>query len=347
MRTLVFLFVLAAPLAPAAQPVVLADGREQDAGPDVADWIARPAVIQAMDAARSHWRAADPSFEEEARVMSVADGGFTESGARRYAVLYLMSLWPRCCPRMGVALIEGDRLVGNWGFEGVAHTLDGVGDIDGDGMDEIVFTGEFGMGGQVSRSMTLAAFGADGLEDIGSTSIFESSCAAGPAGASSTAALVTWDGDAFEVERFTHSCEGGRWESAGAAAPFTLDPVGETRYVSLGAGEAPAAVAVRVERGRLQAGDQTLNSGEYVDEYEVACRRGRPLVVDLRSTEMDPYLIVRPPGGTQIDNDDHQGDRTHSRVEATPSVDGTCSVLVTTYQPGETGNYELSIVHAE
>jgi hypothetical protein len=247
---------------------------------------------------------------------------------------------------MGLALVEGDRLVGNWGFEGTAQALSSAGDVNGDGRDEIVFVGEFGMGGQVSRSMTLATFGSVGPEDIGGTSIMESSCAAGAGGGTSSATRVTADGPELLGEHFTQRCDGGAWASAGPPGPLRLEPVGDLRYVSL-TGPAPArpgpAGAPRVERGRLEAGDATLNTGEYVDAYEAACRRGRPIVVDLRSVDMDPYLIVRLPDGSQVDNDDHEGDLTHSRVEATPPSDGTCSVLVTSFEPGGTGAYELSI----
>ena len=99
----------------------------------------------------------------------------------------------------------------------------------------------------------------------------------------------------------------------------------------------------RFERGRLAAGDATLQSGEYVDEYRVEGRAGEPLVLDLRATGFDPYLILKMPDGGQLDNDDHEGDRTRSLISTTLPADGTYRVLVTSYAVGETGTYDLTI----
>ncbi len=86
-----------------------------------------------------------------------------------------------------------------------------------------------------------------------------------------------------------------------------------------------------------------LSSGEYVDEYSVGCHRGEPLTLDLRSSEFDPYLMLGLPGGEQLDNDDHEGDRARSFIAATPTQDGPCRVVVTSFGVGETGAYDLFI----
>src|SRR5690606_9635885 len=99
----------------------------------------------------------------------------------------------------------------------------------------------------------------------------------------------------------------------------------------------------RFERGRLAAGDATLQSGEYVDEYRVEGRAGEPLVLDLRATGFDPYLILQHPDGEQVDNDDHEGDLTRSLISTTLPATGTYRVLVTSYAAGETGTYDLTI----
>lgn len=89
--------------AVAAEPFVIADGRVFAEAVDVSEWSSRPAIQQAMAVARAHWQAQDPAYEEEVLVMAVAEGSFTEPGASQQAVLYLMSLWPRCCPKLGIA----------------------------------------------------------------------------------------------------------------------------------------------------------------------------------------------------------------------------------------------------
>jgi hypothetical protein len=110
---------------------------------------------------------------------------------------------------------------------------------------------------------------------------------------------------------------------------------------------AVAAVAaepgVRVENGRLAAGDRTLRSGEYFDEYTLAGRRGDALTVDLRASEFDPYIIVTAPSGKQEENDDYEGDAHRSLVTFTLPEDGTYRIMVTSYQKDETGAYVLRI----
>jgi len=201
--------------------------------------------------------------------------------------------------------------------------------------------------------MTVLSFGADGLRDWGSAPIHGSACDAGPdAGASMAARILALPGPAFTIERYVRpTCASTAWVAEGAPEPLALDPPTDVRYVALsvpsGNAPPPAArgpdTADRVEQGRLAPGDPTLSSGEYADEYAVSCRRSEPLVLDLRSTDFDPYLILALPGGQQLDNDDHEGDRTRSLIEATPTQDGPCRVIVTSYAVGETGAYTLTI----
>lgn len=99
----------------------------------------------------------------------------------------------------------------------------------------------------------------------------------------------------------------------------------------------------RTESGRLAAGDRTLRSGEYFDEYTLEGHRGEPLTVDLRSSEFDPYLIVTAPSGKQEENDDYEGDSHRSLVAFQLTEDGTYKIVVTSYRKDETGSYALHI----
>lgn len=219
----------------AQPPVEIADGRSGSEWVDLSDWAAGPPMQQASAGARAYWQGKDASYEEDLRIFAVAEGSFTEPGAQQQAILFVMSVWPRCCPKTGLAIAEGDRLVRNVAFEGVAQGLATVPDLDGDGRDEFAFTGEFGMGGQVSRSVTLAAFGAEGLVDWGTTSINEDACAAGHDG--STAARVTAvPGPTFTVEHYARaSCEAETWEPVGEPEPleFAVPEGAGTAYVEL------------------------------------------------------------------------------------------------------------------
>jgi hypothetical protein len=219
--------------AVAAEPIVIADGRVYAEGVDVSDWSSRPPIQQAMAAARAHWQAQDPAYEEEVRVLAVAEGAFTEPGASQQAVLYLMSLWPRCCPKLGIAVVQDDALVRNVAFEASDQDLAAVPDLDGDGRDELVRTGSFGMGGQNSTSITLVSFGDAGLRTWGATGIQDDSCAAMQEGG--TAARITAvPGPEFTIERFTlASCETGEYTPDGGPEPFTFTPPDEETSVEL------------------------------------------------------------------------------------------------------------------
>ncbi len=99
----------------------------------------------------------------------------------------------------------------------------------------------------------------------------------------------------------------------------------------------------RVERGWLQSGDATLTSGEFADTYTFEGTRGGQAVIDLRSGEFDPYLLVRAPDGEQFENDDYEGDASRSLLSLDLDQDGTYRITVTSYGAGETGGYTVEI----
>lgn len=93
-------------------------------------------------------------------------------------------------------------------------------------------------------------------------------------------------------------------------------------------------------QGALAQGDDTLESGEFIDRFTFTGRRGQSITIDMASTAIDSYLIVRAPSGVQEDNDDANGSR-NSQVQWTLPEDGTYSVIATSYAPGETGAYTI------
>ncbi|WP_332639957.1 pre-peptidase C-terminal domain-containing protein [Brevundimonas sp.] len=114
---------------------------------------------------------------------------------------------------------------------------------------------------------------------------------------------------------------------------------------------APAAqgagslTAGRPVRGQLARGDDTLQSGEYADEFTFPVRRGQTYELSLSSSAFDPYLLVRGPGGLSEDNDDDPAARgsRDSRIRFTAPADGQVEVSATSYEPGETGAYTLTL----
>ena len=93
--------------------------------------------------------------------------------------------------------------------------------------------------------------------------------------------------------------------------------------------------------GRLDASDSTLNSGEYVDEYQFSVRAGETWVFEMQSSDFDPYLMLRGAGVSR--DDDDGGDGLSSRIEHTFDSAGSVSVAATSSFPKEMGSYQLVI----
>lgn len=218
-------------------PIEIADGRLEATPTDEAapsDEDARPPVQEALRAAAAHWRSQDPALEEDLRALDTAAGAFTEAGASQEAVLYLVSRWPRCCPKVGIAVMEGDRIVRNLTFEGSIHGLRAVPDLDGDGLDDLALTSSFGMGGSWEESVTLLSLGADGPREHGTAPVLSSGCGTGrPDAREEAARVLAAPGPVFSVERYTRACEATEWTPDGEAAPLDLDPPAEAAYVDL------------------------------------------------------------------------------------------------------------------
>ncbi|MGF1468979.1 MAG: caspase family protein [Sandaracinaceae bacterium] len=106
----------------------------------------------------------------------------------------------------------------------------------------------------------------------------------------------------------------------------------------------PPSGPPRVETGALSAGDEQLSSGEYVDEHRFTWPMGARVHLEARSPAFDAYLIVRSPSGAQQENDDLvPGQTTNAGLDVQVTEAGPYRVLVTSYEPGETGAYELLV----
>lgn len=110
----------------------------------------------------------------------------------------------------------------------------------------------------------------------------------------------------------------------------------------IGAPAAPLPVAGAGENGALGPGDRQLQSGEYYDQLTRTFTPGSSVRIRLESTAIDPYLIVRTPSGRQLDNDDTTPQDRNATVEIPAAEQGTYTILVTSYRPGEQGPYTLS-----
>src|SRR5258705_331122 len=110
---------------------------------------------------------------------------------------------------------------------------------------------------------------------------------------------------------------------------------------------APGALGAQgtptVYRGALASGDAQLSTGEYYDTYEFQGRAGQRAVFDLTTSAFDPYIMVVAPSGEKKENDDFNSSKSHSRLELALEETGTYRVIVTSYEKGEAGAYELRI----
>lgn len=122
-----------------------------------------------------------------------------------------------------------------------------------------------------------------------------------------------------------------------------------TGQASTGSAQVAAAAAGDLSLGQqldatLAQGDETISSGEFTDFYNFEGRRGERLVFDMTSSEFDTYLSLQYPSGGQEDNDDRAGgETTDSRLVVTLPEDGTYRLMATSYQPGESGAYRISM----
>lgn len=96
--------------------------------------------------------------------------------------------------------------------------------------------------------------------------------------------------------------------------------------------------------GQLRRGDARLQSGEFVDRLQARFPVGQPVQIRLSSTAFDAYLIVRSPTGVEMQNDDMSQTVRNSGVDIAAAEDGAYTILVTSYQAGETGRYQLRYV---
>ena len=136
--------------------------------------------------------------------------------------------------------------------------------------------------------------------------------------------------------------ESGQW--AILVTSFESGETGSYELTTSVAGQtAGAANGARFESGTLANGDQTLSDGEFGDVYSFEGSSGDAVVLDLRSSDFDPYLIVQYPSGEQTYNDDYEGDATRSLISLSLPENGQYSITVTSYRSGETGAYDLRI----
>jgi hypothetical protein len=111
---------------------------------------------------------------------------------------------------------------------------------------------------------------------------------------------------------------------------------------------APIQIGASVN-GSLALGDGRLASGEYSDRYRFTARRGQRVRIELSADKMDTYLLLSRPDGTQDANDDTRVNgqpSLNSRIDTVLAEDGEYVIVATSYRPGATGAYRLSLAQS-
>lgn len=96
--------------------------------------------------------------------------------------------------------------------------------------------------------------------------------------------------------------------------------------------------------GELRSGDAMTTTGGLADQYEIQVAAGQRLSIACLSNSLDSVIVVQPPGGAPMSNDDYQGDRTRSQVDLLAQASGPLKITVTTYAPGAQGGYRLVVM---
>lgn len=145
-----------------------------------------------------------------------------------------------------------------------------------------------------------------------------------PANASLTATVA-------DLDQLSSSVDGRMTGQPTAGA----SPAGTTR-------SSPAMIrAGQSLDGTLASGDQTLQSGAFLDVYRIEGRSGQRLAATVTSDAIDVVVGISG-NGLNLRNDDGPGMGTNARLEATLPADGVYVIGVTSYGVA-TGPYRLSV----
>lgn len=189
---------------------VIADGRLPSAATDQSYWLNHPAILQSSSQSREYWLRHNAVYEEDFRIMDSAQGNFTRSASEQTAVLYLLSLWPRCCSNMGLAIVENQQLVRNIVFAGGTHHLFPVADINDDGLDELALVSSFGMGGSNETSLSVIALANDSTILKGRFPLIQNNCATMSERSERNFFRISFDKtapDQFSLEQYQTGCD--------------------------------------------------------------------------------------------------------------------------------------------
>jgi|GEM_PF-2115888 hypothetical protein len=140
-----------------------------------------------------------------------------------------------------------------------------------------------------------------------------------------------------------------------AASPVRSATQGETTLPKVAppvqvpspeSGTSPESLAESVTVSSRSLSDEVIpisTESRRGDRYPLQGRAGQSIEVRVESSEFDPYLILQTDRGEKIAEDDDSGTGSNSLLTATLPQAGTYEVIVSSYEEGSTGAYEVSI----
>jgi len=103
---------------------------------------------------------------------------------------------------------------------------------------------------------------------------------------------------------------------------------------------------LRSYSGALNQEDAVSVKGEYYDSYSVDLEANRRVVISMQADQIDSFLVIKPPRGGRILNDDYE-EQSEARLDFIPEVGGRYELFATSFEGGEQGEYSLRILLGE
>ncbi|MEZ4340593.1 MAG: hypothetical protein R3B82_28565 [Sandaracinaceae bacterium] len=100
---------------------------------------------------------------------------------------------------------------------------------------------------------------------------------------------------------------------------------------------------VQTFTGELRPGDSQGQDMKYFDTYTFTWNTGVRVRLDLDSSDMDTYLVIRSPTGVERSNDDRGDGTLNSTLDLTLAETGQYTVTCTTFAANATGDYTLTV----
>ncbi|HLO49827.1 MAG TPA: trypsin-like peptidase domain-containing protein [Kamptonema sp.] len=81
----------------------------------------------------------------------------------------------------------------------------------------------------------------------------------------------------------------------------------------------------------------------FFDLYSFEGKAGQEVTIDMKSQDIDPYLILLGPAQRELAQDDDGGGNKDARIVVTLPADGTYTILANSYEARESGSYTLEL----